>query len=183
MFARLRQDRSLKELSKDERIYFRVNEPHKDGTPHTHILLHIPKNRIEKVVKAFNRLFNPKTNKIETNINNSTAYIMKYINKILPLSKQENLSQKDQYMNAWYSKNRIIRFNSSRTLAPLNIYRLLHNRYSLKTLTKSLRENELTVFVSTQNPNKILEILDGDELIYSTNINLHVTKDSHEYSI
>ncbi len=39
MFAKLRQDRALKELSKEQRIYFRVNEPHKDGTPHTHILM------------------------------------------------------------------------------------------------------------------------------------------------
>lgn len=176
MFAKLRQDRSLKELTKDERIYFRVNEPHKDGTPHTHILLFIPKERIERTVKAFNRLFNPKTNKIETNINNSTAYIMKYINKTLPLSKQQNLTQKDQYMNAWYSKNRIIRFNSSRTLAPLNIYRLLHSRFTLKTLTRLIKNDELTIFVSTLNPNKILEIFDGDELIYSNNINLEVKK-------
>jgi len=27
---------------------------------------------------------------------------MKYINKTLPLSKKENLSKKDKYLNAWY---------------------------------------------------------------------------------
>lgn len=55
MFAKLRQDRSLKELTKDERIYFRVNEPHKNGTPHTHILLFVPEHRINRVVIAFKR--------------------------------------------------------------------------------------------------------------------------------
>jgi len=90
MFAKLRHDRSLKELTKDERIYYRVNEPHKDGTPHTHILLYIPKESVARVVKAFTRLFNTKANDIQTDINNPTAYIMKYINKTHPLSKEEN---------------------------------------------------------------------------------------------
>ena len=81
MFSRLRHDRSLKELTKDERIYFRVNELHKNGTPHTHVLLFVPKSSIDRVVTAFKRLFDNKTNDIQTNIENATLYIMKYINK------------------------------------------------------------------------------------------------------
>lgn len=64
-FSRLRQDRSLKELSKDERIYFRAIEPHKNGTPHTHILLFIPKERIERLKDAFLRLYSAKGNDIQ----------------------------------------------------------------------------------------------------------------------
>jgi len=64
MFARLRQDRALKELSKEQRIYFRVNEPHKDGTPHTHILLFVPADKIERVKIAFKRLFDDRGNDI-----------------------------------------------------------------------------------------------------------------------
>lgn len=171
MFSRLRHDRSLKELTKDERIYFRVNEPHKNGTPHTHILLFVPKSSIDRVVTAFKRLFDNKANDIQTNIENATSYIMKYINKTLPLSKKENLSEKDKYLNAWYCKHRIIRFNCSRTLAPLSLYRLLHEKFNLKELTYLVRKKSLAIFVLQTNRDKIMEIFNGDELIYQRSEN------------
>lgn len=166
MFSRLRHDRSLKELSKDERIYFRVNEPHKNGTPHTHILLFVPKSSINRVVTAFKRLFDNKTNDIQTDIKNATSYIMKYINKTLPLSKKENLSTKEKYLNAWYCKHRIVRFNCSKTLAPLSLYRLLHEKFNLKELTSLVKKKSLAIYVLQTNRNKIMEIFFGDELIY-----------------
>lgn len=178
-FARLRQDRSLKDgLSKEHRIYFRVNEPHKDGTPHTHILMFVPVDRVERVKKAFRRLFDSRGNDIQDDIKGSTAYIMKYINKTLPLSKKDKLSEKDKYINAWYSKHRVVRFNSSKTLAPLGIYRLLHNRYSLFALTKLLDENHLSVYV-TLDTNKVMEIIDewGDT-VYSRSSNFDVVTTS-----
>lgn len=171
MFAKLRQDRSLKELSKEERIYFRVNEPHKDGTPHTHILMFVPSDRIERIKNAYLRLFDNRANDIQIitdNINNSVAYVMKYINKTLPLSKKGTLSEKEKYLNAWYSKNRIVRFNSSKTLAPLGLYRLLHNRFSMFALTKLVNEKSLSIFL-TIDTNKIMEIFDGGEMIYMRN--------------
>ena len=174
MFARLRQDRALKELTKEQRIYFRVNEPHKDGTPHTHILMFVPVDKIQKVKIAFKRLFDDRYNDIQDDINNSTAYIMKYINKTLPLSKQENLSEKDKYLNAWYSKNRVVRFNSSKTLAPLNLYRLLHKKYSMFALTKLINENHFKIYV-TLDTNKVMEIIDGfGDMIYSRNDSFNV---------
>ena len=171
MFAKLRQDRSLKELTKDERIFYRVNEPHKDGTPHTHILLYVPEDRIQRVVQAFNRLYNKKGNQIVVDIKDGAGYIMKYINKTLPLSKEHKLTQKDKYLNTWYSKHRIIRFNSSKTLAPLSLYRLLYRQYSLIALTKRHREKHLKVYLSMDNLNKVMEIFDGDEQIYMRNEN------------
>ena len=176
MFARLRQDRGLKELTKEQRIYYRVNEPHKDGTPHTHILMFVPKDRIPRVVKAFNRLFFQKSNKIEINIRNASAYIMKYINKTLPLSKQSKLTEKEKYINAWYSMHRVIRFNSSRTLAPLSLYRLLHYKYSLGELTTIVRKKGLTIFVKADNLQKIMEVFDGDELVYRRSDNFKIEK-------
>jgi hypothetical protein len=177
MFARLRQDRSLKDgLFKENRIYFRVNEPHKDGTPHTHILMFVPEDRVERVKKAFYRLFDNRGNDIQSDIENATSYVMKYINKTLPLSKSENLSEKDKYLNAWYSKNRVIRFNSSKTLAPLTIYRLLHKRYSLYALTKLIAEEHFKIHV-TFDTNKIMEIIDEwGETVYERGSNFDVVK-------
>jgi len=175
MFTRLRHDRALKDgLSKENRIYFRVNEPHKSGVPHTHILMFVPVDRVEKVKKAFKRLFDTKANDIQDDIQNSTAYVMKYINKTLPLSKQDKLSEKDKYLNAWYSKNRVIRFHSSRTLAPLDIYRLVHNRYSLYALTRLIGEGHFNIYV-TLDTNKVIEIIDewGD-VVYARGSNYDV---------
>ena len=174
MFAKLRQDRALKELYKEQRIYFRVNEPHKDGTPHTHILMFVPADRVERVKTAFKRLFDGRGNDIQDDIKGSTAYIMKYINKTLPLSKKEKLSEKEKYLNAWYSKNRVVRFNSSKTLAPLGIYRLLHKKYSMFALTKLINENHFKIYV-TLDTNKVMEIIDewGD-MVYARNDSFNV---------
>ncbi len=174
MFARLRQDRALKELSKEQRIYFRVNEPHKDGTPHTHILIYVPVDKAERVKTAFKRLFDGRGNDIQDDINKSTAYIMKYINKTLPLSKKEKLSEKENYLNAWYSHNRVVRFNSSKTLAPLSIYRLLHKRYSMYALTRLINEEHFKIYV-TLDTNKVMEIIDewGD-VVYARSSNFDV---------
>ena len=88
----------------------------------------VPKSSVDRVVNAFKRLFDDRANDIQTNIENVTSYIIKYINKTLPLSKKENLSKNEKYLNAWYCKHTIIRFNCSRTLAPLSLYRLLHEK-------------------------------------------------------
>lgn len=178
MFAKIRQDRSLKELSKNQRIYFKANEPHRDGTPHTHILMFVPKDRVEKVKTAYKRLYDKRANDIQVitdNINNSVAYIMKYINKLLPLSKKEKLSEKEEYLNAWYSHNRVLRFSSSRSLAPLSLYRLLYKKFSIYALTKIMNRKELTIYEEIDSK-KILSIFDGDELLYERSTNYDITK-------
>jgi len=167
MFKKLRDDRAYRGGKK---IYFRVVEPHKDGTPHTHILLFVKKNRVEKMIDAFHRLYPSKTNKIETDIKSGASYIMKYINKTLPLSKQKNLSQSDKYLNAWYAKNRIVRFSSSRTLAPLKIYKLLHQKFDLYALTEAISNQKIQII--TDDSDKIIKILSGSELLYTKNENL-----------
>ena len=112
-----------------------------------------------------------KANDIQIDIKNATSYIMKYINKTLPLSKQENLTKKEKYLNAWYSKHRIVRFNCSKTLAPLSLYRLLHEKFNLKELTTLVKKKSLAIFVLQTNRNKIMEIFFGDELIYQRSEN------------
>jgi hypothetical protein len=175
-FARLRNDRALRDIEKDNRMYFRVNEPHQSGTPHTHILYYIPKESVKRVISAFRRLFPQKGNDIQNNLRNAVAYVMKYINKTLPKSKSDKLSKKDRYLNAWYSHHRVTRFSSSRTLAPLYLYRLLHHRYSLRALTKIRKDGCLRVFRPVDNLNKIAEIFEGEELIYMKNENYTLEK-------
>lgn len=180
-FAKIRQDRSLKDLPKDQRVYFRVTEPHKDGTPHLHVLMFVPSDRVEKLASAFDRLYRSEKHEkmandiqlVETNIENSTAYIMKYINKVLPLSKKEKITLSDSFLNSWYSKYRIARFYSSRTLAPLELYKLLHNEYTLLELTYAKSNGSLAIYrdVETQ---KIMEVLREDEYLYIRDTNIEL---------
>ena len=178
MFARLRQDRSLKELDKDERVFFRITEPHDDGTPHSHILLFVPADRVNRVEEAFNRLFckDTKANdfqKINSNIDNAVAYIMKYINKTLPLSKNDTLTAKEEHLHYWYSAHRITRFNSSNSLAPICIYRKVFENLSLKALTKVYKQKELQILQDIKTK-AIFEIQDKitGVIYYQKNINV-----------
>lgn len=184
MYTRLRHDRALKELTKEQRIYFRINEPHKDGTPHTHILLFVPADKIERIEKAFKRLYFNKSNKfdvINDGVKDSANYVMKYINKTLPCSKVNNLSELDKYLSAWYSKHRIIRFNSSRTLAPLSLYRKLYNKYSLFALTKLLKEKHFTFYL-TIDTDKLVKIDDEwGETVYSRNDNFDMKRQGDNF--
>jgi len=175
-FARLRNDRALRDIEKDNRMYFRVNEPHQSGTPHTHILYYVPKDSVIRVISAFRRLFPQKGNDIQSNLRSAVAYVMKYINKTLPKSKSDKLSKKDRYLNAWYSHHRVTRFSSSRTLAPLYLYRLLHHRYSLRALTKLRKDGRIRVFSPVDDLNKIAEIFEDEELIYMKNENYTLEK-------
>jgi len=176
MFGKLRHDRALKELTKMQRMYYRVNEPHKDGTPHTHILLFIPADRIARVERAFYRLFNPKGNKFVKDIRNAASYIMKYINKTLPMSKEQR-TKEDEYLNAWYIKNRVNRFCSSRSTAPMYLYRMLHNHYTLYALTQVRKRKELKVLCYVGD-DKIQEIWHGEELLFmrDENFTLHTIR-------
>ena len=99
---------------------------------------------------------------------------MKYINKTLPLSKKNKLSEQDKYLNAWCSKHRRNRFNSSRTLAPINLYKLLFCRYSLIELTKLVDNKILDIHTLADNTQKIMEIFDGEELLYMRSSNFDI---------
>ena len=175
-FARLRNDRALRDIPRTQRVYFRVNEPHQSGTPHTHILYYVPADRVDRLIKAFNRLFPEKGNDIQQGLRNAAAYVMKYINKTLPKSKSKKLSKKDRYLNAWYSHHRITRFSSSRTLAPLYLYRLLHDRYTLKALTRVKEEGRLRILCPVDDLDTVAEIFEGEELIYMRNDNFSLQK-------
>lgn len=121
-------------------IYFRVYEPHKSGVPHMHAMLFLPSEYILKIKKRFYKYFNDfGTNKqaidFKYNFYNkddkghltggAIAYIMKYITKTFS-NEDSNTSDDAVY---WYIKHRIRRFLSSRTLAPLILYRKIRHDF------------------------------------------------------
>ena len=136
-------------------------------------MLFIPADRIERVEKAFKRFYNKRGNKFEKEIRSASSYIMKYINKTLPMSKKQQTRQ-EEYINAWYIKNRINRFNASRSTAPMYLYRILHHRFSLYALTQISKRKELQILARLED-DKIMEIWDGEELLFmrEENFTLH----------
>lgn len=130
--------KDLKKASKTY-IYIKTVEPHKDGVPHFHMLLFIPKDFISIFQKDFKRFFvapqnsKPKRDKqrniikdsmtgFETDIKNASAYIMKYITKSFLDVKNNN---KLDYLNAWFVKHRIMRCVTSRSVLPQWIYKII----------------------------------------------------------
>lgn len=153
-FTNLQVFQRMKRETNHGLIYFRVYEPHKSGVPHCHIMLFLPKNYILEVKKKFFEYFtnaekwgnNKKSLDFRYtfyNVNGAIAYIMKYVTKTF---KNENDTTNKAWY--WYIKNRIRRFLTSRTLAPLEIYRKV--RYFFKNIpddylyvTKLIKNNQI----------------------------------------
>ena len=116
--------------SNQEYMYIRTAEPHKDGVPHFHMMLYIPYSHIEQFKKDFIKSYPAPRNRVkikgsedlesfQTNILDTTAYIMKYILKsFMDVKKQKEID----YIQAWYIKHRIMRCVTSRALIPQWIY-------------------------------------------------------------
>jgi len=196
MFEAIRKDRSYQELEKDERVYFRVTEPHKDGTPHLHISLWIPKERVARFVQAVHRLYPAPMADIATTyipqgyklyekvykrngawnagyktsvedksyiklqIEDSVAYLMKYIYKTLDdLRDNKGITE----ITMWYILHGICRFYTSRTLISLNVYRPLGGKLSLLALTQHYQDDIVTVFLDPET--KQPKIIQYDDFI------------------
>jgi len=143
MLKRFFDDRAYKSIDKDLRCYFRVTEPHKDGTPHIHMSLFIPEDKKERIVKALKRLYPAPLGKVETNIRKPVHYLMKYILKTFDdLREDKNISN----LTLWYLYHGISRFYTSRTFINLEIYRKLHGMYELKELSEKYRREEIQVY-------------------------------------
>ena len=137
-FTNLQVFQRMKKETNHGLIYFRVYEPHKSGVPHCHIMLFLPKNYVLEVKNKFFEYFtnaerwgnNKKSLDFRYtfyNVNGAIAYIMKYVTKTF---KNENDTTNKAWY--WYIKNRVRRFLTSRTLAPLEVYRKV--RYFFKNL-------------------------------------------------
>ena len=128
---------SYRQIKKDghKAHYIRVCEPHKkDGVPHLHIMLYVPKIYLNSLKNQYSKSFpapqNSKllnTNKKDTQlqgfqwlIESAPAYILKYIFKsFLDVQNENELD----YLQAWYIKHRILRVVTSHSLVPAWVYR------------------------------------------------------------
>lgn len=127
-FLRLKIFKNIKKSINHNMIYIRVLEPHKDGTPHSHVLIFIPKNFILPLKKVFKRHFSVDgASKLAQDYRytwsghagGAVAYIMKYINKTFKHAQDDKMTI-EAYYYAFYS---IRRFTTSQTLLPLYVYR------------------------------------------------------------
>lgn len=202
MFAKIRKDRSFQDLDKDKRVYFRVTEPHKDGTPHLHVSLWLPKQSVSKFIQAVHRFYpapladvastyipieyklyknvyrkwDKKTNRfqwfdgykiheddksyIKLQIEDSVAYLMKYIYKTLDdLRDGKGITE----ITMWYIFHGICRFYTSRTLISLNVYRPLGGKLSLLELTQHYQDDTVTVYLDPET--KQPKIIQYDDFI------------------
>lgn len=140
-FTSLQIFRKMKKELGHGLVYFRVYEPHKSSVPHLHAMIFIPVNYILDVKKKYKEYFSSSSwgankNAIDFKYTwykskgGAVGYIMKYITKTF---KDED-TQTVQHAVYWYIKHKVRRFLSSRTLAPLSIYRKV--RYYFKNKYK-----------------------------------------------
>ena len=164
MLKKIFDDRAYKSIEKDKRCYFRVTEPHKDGTPHVHMSLFVPSDKVEKIVNSVNRIFPAPASKVETEVRNPVSYLMKYVLKTLDdlRDDEDNITN----LTLWYLYHGISRFYTSRTFAPLEVYRKLNGMYSLIDLTKYYQRNDIQIYTCTTTK-KILYIENEFGTIYT----------------
>lgn len=125
---------AFKKIKKDGKqfIYLKAAEPHKDGVPHFHVLVWIPKEYFESFKKDFERYFPaPQNHKpiqdgnegdtkgFQTAIHNPVGYIMKYATKsFMDLRTGEDMN----YLQSWYIKHKIRRITTSHSTIPQWVY-------------------------------------------------------------
>lgn len=162
MFKSLIDLRIYRDIDKNDKCYFRVYEPHKDGTPHLHFSMFVPEDKINEIIEKFKQYINENYEdlqvKFETNIKNPVSYLMKYILKTFDDLRKENSTITD--LSLWYVANNITRFYTSRTLISLDIYRKLNGKYTLLQLTRMYKDREISVFIDPETK-KVCSIYDS----------------------
>lgn len=149
---------TFRQIPKEKRCYITTKEPHIDGTPHLNFLCFVPAEFLDRCVKVIKRRFISEQNNIQIDINNPTAYIMKYIFKTL-----DDLRNSDDIENLgditfWYLKHKIRRFTMSHTFVSLEIYRKLSGRIDLISFTKNYNKGLITALIDTKG--KVIQIFD-----------------------
>ena len=134
---RFQKSLSYMKIKKDghKAHYIRVCEPHKkDGVPHLHIMLYVPKIYLKSLLNTYKTYFpapqnlkplnsaidDGQINGFQWEIKSAPAYILKYIFKSFLNVQNEN---ELDYLQAWYIKHRILRVVTSHSLVPAWVYR------------------------------------------------------------
>lgn len=119
--------------------YVKAIEPHKDGVPHLHMLLFVPKEYTQYLKADFEKHYPAPENKKLLIINkftkevcpegqtkgfqwiiyNPAGYVMKYVTK--SFRDVKNNAEID-YLQAWYIKHRITRVTFSKSTIPQWVY-------------------------------------------------------------
>lgn len=160
---KLFDDRFYKSIYKDDRVYFRVTEPHMDGTPHLHVSFFVPSNLALKFSAVLRRIYPEPLGKVVEDVKNPVAYLMKYVLKTLDDLRGD---KKITALSLWYIHHGIARIYTSRTLINLKVYRLLAGRYSMIELTNMYRDNHLSIIIE-KSTKKIIQIFDQNGPIYN----------------
>jgi len=164
LLDKLFNERSYRNIYKMDRCYLRVTEPHKNGTPHLHVSLFVPKENVKSIVKSLERLYPAPMGKVETDIKSPVSYLMKYVLKTLDDLRDDE--EKITNLTLWYLYHGICRFYTSRTFVCLEAYRKLNGKYTLRELTRDYHSGELTIYTDTST-NKIVKIENYFGQLYS----------------
>lgn len=164
MLKLLFNERSYRNIEKEDRCYFRVTEPHKDGTPHLHVSLFVPADNVDSVVKSLKRLYPAPMGKVETNVKSPVKYLMKYILKTLDDLREDE--DKISNLTLWYLYHGISRFYTSRTFVCLEAYRRLNGMYTLRELTKEYYRGDISIYLDSTT-NKVVSIENEFGTIYT----------------
>lgn len=164
-FTSLQVIRKMKESTGHGLIYFRVYEPTKDGVPHIHAMVYIPKNWVLKIKKKFYEHFKKigiKQLQFKytwyKDKGGAVAYMMKYITKTFR-NAETGVMDDCAY---WYIKHRIIRFCSSRSLAPLSVYR------KVRYFFKDKKDDDYLYVSHLYNKNIIQKLFNGQVIEYKS---------------
>ena len=185
--------------------FVRVTEPHRDGTPHFHILIYVPESEIFNIKERFEKFFpapqNHKikkgggyildsfireTNGFQTNIISASGYILKYILKSFVNVKDQ---KEIDYLTAWYAHNRIPRMITTHTLVSQEVYQkasIMDNDWYYLTETKLegiyIRDVDNNSFLLEDTNGRRITYLNG-VLTLSKNNKLLKSYGKYKYSV
>ena len=182
-FTRCKTLQDIRQKHNLDYMMIRVTEPHKDGTPHFHILMYLPKQFIPNLFNEFKKFFPaPQNHKkinmrqdkrkakefykdyfetkgFQTEIRSPAGYILKYI-----LKSFQNLIEQQEidYLQAWYIYNKIPRLITTHSLISQEVYHhasLLDSDWyyltDLKRLGHFERDNIFNTFILKDNKREI----------------------------